>query len=102
MKKLKEKIKVSEQPIIINISKLSIECCRELKYLMRVNRKEISDVINNWWDLLPEAKDKRFVKRLFGMDCSPSYTMGIPFVGVGIKGNNIFENIQKGLLMFWR
>lgn len=101
LEKLEEKVKTSEHPIIVNISKLSLDCCRELRYLMMANRKNITAILNNWWDSLPEAKDKRFVKRLFRMDCTQSHTMGISFTGIRTP-DAFFGTAYKGLLMFWR
>ncbi len=89
LQKLKEKITQRKHPIMISLSKIALNSCRELKYAMWKNRDIMNKLLNDWWERLPKARDGRYKKILFNLDCNIYTGMGARFISIGLYNRHI-------------
>ena len=78
---------------LLDLSTHAKEVCRALRYAMLANRDKMNELVESWWDGLPEHPE--FGKVLFDMRVVPTHTMGASFIKI-VKG----FNARWGMLRF--
>ena len=84
-------------PIIVSLTRVAVQTCRELRYAMNKNRDQMRKLIKEWWDNQPKRDDGRHGKKINGKNCHLSSAWGPTFISIAK-----FSGCNSGdLISFW-